>query len=92
MGQVRVHGDHLLREPHVAVREAGLVIDEMARSKWGIVTRPLTHKTSQPQAADLFVHVEFAGCRQEMGGRKSGPLLPGGARGQPGRGFRVSFR
>lgn len=41
---VHFQGDHLLREPHVAVREAGLVIDEMTRSKWGIVTRLRAHK------------------------------------------------
>ena len=43
---VRFEGDHLLREPHVAVQEAGLVIDELARSKWGIVTRLVAHKTA----------------------------------------------
>lgn len=43
---VRLQGDHLLREPHLIVREAGLVIDEMARSKWGIVTRLLAHQTT----------------------------------------------
>lgn len=31
--------DHLLREPEVAVSAAGLVIDELTRSKGGIVTR-----------------------------------------------------
>lgn len=36
---VALEGDHLLREPHVAVREAGLAIEAFQRSKWGIVAR-----------------------------------------------------
>ena len=43
---VRFMGDHLLREPDVGVHEAGLVIDELARSKWGIVTRLVAHKNA----------------------------------------------
>jgi len=36
---VRFEGDHLLREPDTAVRAAGLITDELTRSKWGIVNR-----------------------------------------------------
>ena len=43
---VRFMGDHLLREPDAGVRAAGLVIDELARSKWGIVTRLVAHKNA----------------------------------------------
>jgi len=41
---VRFEGDHLLREPDTAVRAAGLVTDELTRSKWGIVLRLTAHK------------------------------------------------
>lgn len=45
---VRLAGDHLLREPDQAVRAAGLVIDELTRSKLGIVARLVAHKPVQP--------------------------------------------
>ena len=41
---VRFEGDHLLREPDVAVCDQGLVIDELSHSKWGIVSRLAAHK------------------------------------------------
>lgn len=41
---VRLAGDHLLRRPERAVSAAGLVIEELARSRAGIVTRLLAHK------------------------------------------------
>jgi len=41
---VRFQGDHLLREPETAVRDAGLVIHELTRSRWGIVLRLAAHK------------------------------------------------
>ncbi len=41
---VRYEGDHLLREPDTAVRAAGLSIDELTRSKWGIVLRLVARK------------------------------------------------
>ena len=44
---VRLAGDHLLREPDHAVRAAGLVIDELTRSKLGIVARLVAHKPVQ---------------------------------------------
>lgn len=36
---VLTESDHLLREPLVHVREAGLVVESLERSKWGIVER-----------------------------------------------------
>ena len=36
---VLTESDHLLREPLVHVREAGLVVEDLERSKWGIVER-----------------------------------------------------
>lgn len=36
---VRLHADHLRREPIDDVRAAGFVIEELERSKWGIVER-----------------------------------------------------
>lgn len=36
---VRLQADHLMREPETAVRDAGLVIEELDRSRWGIVLR-----------------------------------------------------
>ena len=36
---VLTESDHLLREPLVHVREAGLVVENLERSKWGIVER-----------------------------------------------------
>lgn len=41
---VRCMGDHLLRESQVVALEAGLVLDELTRSKWGIVARLRAHK------------------------------------------------
>jgi ubiquinone/menaquinone biosynthesis C-methylase UbiE len=41
---VRTHGDHLLREPETAVRAAGLVVEETARSRWGVVLRLAARK------------------------------------------------
>ena len=36
---VLTESDHLLREPLAHVREAGLVVEELERSKWGIVEK-----------------------------------------------------
>lgn len=41
---IRLLGDHLLREPETAVRDAGLVIEESTRSRWGIVLRLAARK------------------------------------------------
>ena len=41
---VRLEGDHLLRRPEVAVRDAGLVVDELHRSVLGIVLRLAARK------------------------------------------------
>ncbi len=41
---VRFQGDHLLRQPERAVRSAGLVVDELTRSRFGIVLRLTAHK------------------------------------------------
>ena len=41
---VRVQGDHLLRQPERAVRSAGLVVNELTRSRFGIVLRLAAHK------------------------------------------------
>lgn len=41
---VRLLGDHLLREPDTAVRAAGLVVDEYATTRWGVVSRLAAHK------------------------------------------------
>jgi ubiquinone/menaquinone biosynthesis C-methylase UbiE len=43
---VRLQGDHLLRHPDIAVRRAGLVIEELTRSRWGIVLRLAARKPS----------------------------------------------
>lgn len=43
---VRLQGDHLLRDPEIAVRRAGLVIEELTRSRWGIVLRLAARKPS----------------------------------------------
>jgi ubiquinone/menaquinone biosynthesis C-methylase UbiE len=43
---VRLQGDHLLRDPDIAVRRAGLVIEELTRSRWGIVLRLAARKPS----------------------------------------------
>ena len=49
---VRFEGDHLLREPDVAVCDQGLVIDELSHSKWGIVACLAAHKPPQPVRTD----------------------------------------
>ena len=41
---VALEGDHLLREPDLAVRAAGLAIEEFERSKWGIVAQLVARK------------------------------------------------
>lgn len=41
---IRLLGDHLLRKPETAVRDAGLVIEESTRSRWGIVLRLAARK------------------------------------------------
>lgn len=41
---VRLLGDHLLREPEAAVRDAGMVIDELSSSRWGMVLRLAARK------------------------------------------------
>ncbi|MGI8946864.1 MAG: hypothetical protein ACR2FV_02565 [Ornithinimicrobium sp.] len=43
---VRAQGDHLLRDPEIAVRRAGLIIEELTRSRWGIVLRLAARKPS----------------------------------------------
>lgn len=43
---VRFEGDHLIREPLENVRAEGLEIDELKRSKWGIVERLAAHKAA----------------------------------------------
>ena len=45
---VALEGDHLLREPDLAVRAAGLTIEEFERSKWGIVARLVARKPHCP--------------------------------------------
>jgi len=40
----RFAGDHLVREPLDYLPDVGFVIDEVQRSKWGIVERLRTHK------------------------------------------------
>ena len=47
---VRFQGDHLLREPDLAVRNEGLAIDEFSRLKWGIVARLTAHKPTEPDS------------------------------------------
>lgn len=41
---IRLAGDHLLREPDQAVGAAGLALDELTRSRWGIVMRLAAHR------------------------------------------------
>ena len=45
---VRLEGDHLLRRPEVAVRDAGLVVEERHRSVLGIVLRLTARKPDGP--------------------------------------------
>jgi ubiquinone/menaquinone biosynthesis C-methylase UbiE len=42
---VRFEGDHLLREPVDLVRAAGLELERVHRSRWGIVERLVARKT-----------------------------------------------
>ena len=41
---VLIESDHLLREPLPHVREAGLLVEELERSKWGIVEKLAARK------------------------------------------------
>ena len=41
---VRLQGDHLLREPETVVRDVGLIIEELTRSRRGIVLRLAARK------------------------------------------------
>jgi ubiquinone/menaquinone biosynthesis C-methylase UbiE len=43
---VRFEGDHLLREPLDCLRAAGFGVEELERSKWGIVERIVARKPS----------------------------------------------
>ncbi|MDQ3223097.1 MAG: class I SAM-dependent methyltransferase [Gemmatimonadota bacterium] len=43
---VRALGDHLLRDPEIAVRRAGLIIEDLIRSRWNIVLRLAARKPS----------------------------------------------
>ena len=45
---VRFEGDHLLREPLLHVRAGGFEIEEVERSKWGIVERLAARKSASP--------------------------------------------
>jgi ubiquinone/menaquinone biosynthesis C-methylase UbiE len=45
---VRLQGDHLLREPHVAAREAGLEVTYQRRSRLGLVQRLVAVKPPAP--------------------------------------------
>jgi ubiquinone/menaquinone biosynthesis C-methylase UbiE len=46
---LRFEGDHLLREPVDSLRAEGFVVDELVRSKWGIVERVAATKPDRPQ-------------------------------------------
>jgi len=48
---VRFEGDHLVREPLEHLRSAGFEIEQLERSKWGIVERVLARKPGTTQAA-----------------------------------------
>jgi ubiquinone/menaquinone biosynthesis C-methylase UbiE len=43
---VRFQGDHLLREPADLLKAEGLVLEDLRRSRWGIVERVVAHKRS----------------------------------------------
>lgn len=47
---VRLAADHLLRDPQDAVRRAGLVVDQLQRSKLGIVARVVAHRPEPLEA------------------------------------------
>jgi ubiquinone/menaquinone biosynthesis C-methylase UbiE len=49
---VRLEADHLLREPLDYLPSAGFEIDEVQRSKWGIVERLRAHKPGQARSGD----------------------------------------
>jgi hypothetical protein len=42
---VRFEGDHLMREPLEYLRAAGLEIEQLRRSKWGIVERVVARRS-----------------------------------------------
>ncbi len=46
---VKLHGDHLLRDPETAVRRTGLTITELTRERWGLMLR-LTARAGPPDA------------------------------------------
>jgi ubiquinone/menaquinone biosynthesis C-methylase UbiE len=43
---VRFQGDHLLREPAELLPTEGFVVEELHRSRWGIVERMVAHRAS----------------------------------------------
>lgn len=43
---VRFQGDHLLREPAALLEAEGLVVEDLRRSRWGIVERVIARKRS----------------------------------------------
>jgi hypothetical protein len=43
---VRTVGDHLLREPLVALKAAGFEVEQVERLKWGIVETVAARKTA----------------------------------------------
>jgi hypothetical protein len=43
---IRLEADHLTREPLEHLSEVGFEVEEMERSKWGIVERVLARKPS----------------------------------------------
>jgi ubiquinone/menaquinone biosynthesis C-methylase UbiE len=61
---VRFEGDHLVREPLEYLRSAGFEVEQLERSKWGIVERVVARKPGNRQAA---IHEE-----QMMAGQTSG--------------------
>lgn len=48
---VRFEGDHLVREPLDYLRTAGFKIEQLERSKWGIVERVIARKSAGEAAA-----------------------------------------
>ena len=49
---VRFQADHLLREPLDHLEDAGLEVERLERSKWGIVER-LSARKAQPEARNV---------------------------------------
>jgi hypothetical protein len=43
---VLIEHDHLLREPLRHIQDAGLVVEHLERSKWGVVERLAARKPS----------------------------------------------